>query len=53
MKEQRLIDANELLRIIDAAYPNLDRQDIKQWIVSAPTIEVRMAENAENNSSVR
>ena len=34
----RLGDLDEIIKTIDREYPNLDRQDIKQWIENADTI---------------
>lgn len=34
----RLIDADNTIQTVDKEYPNLDRQDIKQWLENAPTV---------------
>ena len=34
----KLKDADKIVAEIDSAYPNLDRQDIKQWVFNAETI---------------
>ena len=44
----RLKDADSIVTEIDRAYPNLDRQDIKQWVFNADTI-IEADKESENN----